>query len=276
MAIPFRHVPALVGALFAALAGIAAAQDMPLRELSTADASRGWKAVGRLDLGGTGFCTGSLVAPDLVLTAAHCLFDKETGAPVDLSTLEFRAGWRNGRAEAYRGVRRGIVHPRYRHGETADVARVAHDLALIQLDREIRLPGVTPFATAPRPAKGAEVGVVSYAQDRSEAPSLQEVCHVLAGLPGILMLSCEVDFGASGAPVFRLVDGVPRIVSVVSAKAEMANRKVALGTTLGDELAMLTDRLAAGEGLTAAATPPVRRFGEGGARVSGGAKFLRP
>ncbi|MEC7965333.1 MAG: trypsin-like serine protease, partial [Pseudomonadota bacterium] len=53
------------------VAATAAAQD-ELRTLETLDESRAWAAVGRLDLDGKGFCTGSLVAPDLVLTAAHC------------------------------------------------------------------------------------------------------------------------------------------------------------------------------------------------------------
>jgi len=267
--------------LLAALAvwpgqGARAAGGSDLRELATADDSKGWEAVGRLDLGGTGFCTGALVAPDLVLTAAHCLFDKLTGAPVDLSRIEFRAGWRNGRAEAYRGVRRGVLDPDYDYHSEVSLDRVAHDLALLQLDRPIRLPGVQPFETAARSRKGQEVGLVSYAAGREAAPSLQEVCHVLAARPQVVMLSCDVDFGSSGAPVFRIEGGVPRIVSVVSAKADIADRKVALGIALGDGVTRLRARLEGGEDVIGTTVPPMHRFGQGTASAAGGAKFLRP
>jgi protease YdgD len=247
----------------------AAAQESRLRSLQTSDDGRGWSAVGRIDLGTGGFCTGTLIADDLVLTAAHCLFNRETKALIDPATIRFLAGWRNGRAEAYRGVTRALAHPDYAYGEADPLLRVGFDIALLRLDQPIRLPSIIPFGIGIEPGVGSEVGIVSYAKDRSEAPSLQEVCHVMGGRSDLLVLTCSVDFGASGAPVLALRDGVMRIVSVVSAKAEVDGNPVALAVPLEIPLTRLRDEMLAG---ARAPLTGVRVLSGGG---QGGAKFIR-
>ena len=61
----------IIAAIWALLGGaVSAGEGSALKSLMTRNDSKGWEAVGRLNFGGRNFCTGALIAPDLVLTAA--------------------------------------------------------------------------------------------------------------------------------------------------------------------------------------------------------------
>lgn len=276
-----RHLLLIPALICAALT--VAAQDMPLQPLETEKQGRGFQGIGRLDLAGTGFCTATLVASDLVLTAAHCLYDGETGRPLPVRDLRFMAGLRNGRAAAYRSVRRAAIHPDYIFGSDDTLSRVGADLALVELVQPIQQAGVTPLAVDPDPAPRQSVSMISYAKNRAEVPSLQSLCRVLAREGRVQVLSCDVDFGASGAPVFTVENGVPRILSVVSAKAVWQGQNVALSVKVRDAVAGLRAHLSTAPGRAAAPPPVAARVAPVPARPGtrrmqggGGAKFLRP
>ncbi|TCL09077.1 V8-like Glu-specific endopeptidase [Shimia isoporae] len=197
-----------------------------------ADSLPGEASVGRLMVNGNAMCTGALVSPDLVLTAAHCLYDPNNGRRVKPHQIEFQAGLRKGKAVAVRKVRSATQHPQYRHVHKG-TAQVGHDLALLRLVSPIDKNAVLPMAQDIRLGSGDMLGVLSYNIGNRNDPVLEYPCRVLATQHQTVVMSCDVDFGASGAPVLALSNGKnPALVSVVSARAAMGGRTVSVGTTL--------------------------------------------
>ncbi|WP_412550511.1 trypsin-like serine peptidase [Shimia sp. MIT910701] len=192
----------------------------------------GEAAVGRLMLSGKAMCTGALISPDLVLTAAHCLYDPRTGKKLQPHQIEFQAGLKRGKAKAVRKVSVATAHPDYIHNHKGK-AQVGSDIALLKLGTPIAKNSVLPMRYGANLSSGDMLGVLSYTISNRTDPILEYPCRVLARQQETLVMSCEVNFGASGAPVLALTNGNnPAVVSVVSAKAAMGGKNVSVGTLL--------------------------------------------
>jgi V8-like Glu-specific endopeptidase len=246
-----------------------------LRELRTADEIRGFEAVGRIDFGTAtrgSYCTGTLVTPTLVLTAAHCLFD-EAGNGVSADKITFRAGLRNGQADAERRVRRMVMHPDYDPLGPPNHENVAADVALLELDQALNGTRVRPMSGTSMLIPGKQVQVVSYAAGRSETPSLEEACNVLDRGARILVLDCDATFGASGAPVFVASEDGYKIVSIISAGGKLGDKDATYAVTVESGLSALMQEFARLPNI-----PTVRKIAHPGDRTGAGGtiRFIRP
>ncbi|MGR3548365.1 MAG: trypsin-like serine peptidase, partial [Roseovarius sp.] len=191
-----RVTMAAIAALLFATSGVAA-QNSGLIRLTDRDDLFGWEAVGRVDLGRDGYCTGVLIAPDQVLTAAHCVYDRaRQGIAPDI--IWFRAGLRDGVVIAEAGAARYAVAPGYDPAAGMQAANVRRDVALLQLSTPIPAALAAPFHLAAAPAAHQRVSVVSYGRDRDKAPSWQRDCGLLWRSEGVMGFDCSVINGSSG------------------------------------------------------------------------------
>jgi protease YdgD len=259
----------------------ALAQDSSgLDRLDSRDDLRGWEAIGRVDVRDGGFCTGTLIAPDLVLTAAHCVINDD-GSPVPAGQITFRAGLANGSAFVEATIAQTVVDESYRKIRPAPMDMVRIDVALLQLAAPVPATTIAPF-TVGVPDAGEEVSVVSYADGREDALSLQRVCNVVARHEGLIAVDCDVSYGSSGAPVLDNSGGYrARIVSIISVGSTFDGKRVAVGMELPSVVDKLKASLRSGK-VTSSAVLAKTDTGSVGKRIpvgggnDTGARFVKP
>ena len=194
-----------------------------------------WSSLVRVQVPGLARCTGVLVAPDLVATAAHCLFSARLGRFIPAGSVNVLLGYSGG-GYAGHAVARG-----YRIAERFDPHDVeatrGADVALIRLAGPLTGPVLGLAERVLGLAEQAGDGAVvlgGYQQDRAEVIAADLDCRLVgravdqAGR-GLLVHGCAATRGSSGAPLLmRASDGTWQVLGIQSGGRQGARGGVAV------------------------------------------------
>ena len=188
-----------------------------------------WAALGRVQTELGGRCTGVLIAPDRVLTAAHCLVNRTTGRVLQPTSVHFLLGYSRGEYTGHARVAGFAIGAGW---DAATRRPLGADWAVLRLATSIAGPTV-PLWQADIPA-GARLVLAGYQQDRPEVLLADTACAA-EGLrrdpagPPLLAHGCAATRGASGAPLLlALPDGRFAVAGVLSAMEVGAPRGLAV------------------------------------------------
>ncbi len=187
-----------------------------------------WSALGRLNTGGRGHCTGVLVSARHVLASAPCLYNRVEGRWWHRSELHFVAGYQRDTYIANSPVARVVRAPAYQPGAGLTLGNVTQNWALVELSDPIgRYTGWLGLEALDQDLRRrlslgeAQLAPAGYRRGRPHAIVLNLGC----GLSGPVLTAsgnvpnCEVMPGDSALPPLVFADGVRAASGQLSADA---------------------------------------------------------
>lgn len=169
-----------------------------------------WSAIGRVQTELGSRCTGFLVAPTVVETAAHCLFLPKTGRYIQPHDVHFLRAYSKGQYAAHARAVRLLVPPEYDPRNESRTA--AFDRATLFLQAPVATMKDVLAVADRLPSPGTDVVLGGYEQDFSEIVRSDMGCRAEGltldgGGKPLITHDCSATRGSSGAPLLSFQDG---------------------------------------------------------------------
>ncbi len=183
-----------------------------------------WPSIGRVNVAGyrrTFMCTGTLIAPNIVLTAAHCLYNRFSRKPFAPKDVIFLAGVRRDLYSARLTADCFRIHADYEPSDSPQLKDIYSDVALIILKEPTSLPSVAQVDSSrlSAPPRSSILATAGYHRDRRFLPTFDPACKIIGEVSGSWLTDCASKQGASGGPVFIRQDDRLEVAAVMSATA---------------------------------------------------------
>ena len=185
------------------------------------------------------YCTGTLVASDIVLTNAHCVIDPETH---QLSKeLRFIPNAINGKSQSpkdiatVQNIAKNVLYGTdFKNGGFDNVQNQSNDWALIVINQPLgRKYGYLGWQSVPASTlikqKRKQLFFVGYSSDYPDpskegyesltagqgwTASYEDGCSIVGEESNLFYHDCSTAAGASGGPIIDVIDGLPYIVAL--------------------------------------------------------------